>query len=74
MDHKEMLKKEVMKFLCQQTNYNSFESLTVMCDGPAYFILYGGDLQSGVAGFGKTPNEACEDFKVNWYRYKEPVQ
>jgi hypothetical protein len=29
--------------------------MSVICDGPAYFVLYGSDLQSGVAGFGKTP-------------------
>jgi hypothetical protein len=54
MDKKEMLKADVQEFLNQQTNYDSSQCLSVMCDGPAYFILYGDDLQSGVAGFGKT--------------------
>jgi hypothetical protein len=71
MDHKQMLKNEVMEFLGQQTNYDSSETVTVICDGAAYFILYGGDLHSGVAGFGKTPDDAYEDFKINWYRNKE---
>jgi hypothetical protein len=42
-----------------------------MCDnGNVYVILYGEDLQSGVAGFGKTPEKAFEDFKCNWDKYK----
>jgi len=74
MDKKEILKADVQEFLNQQTNYDASQHVTVICDGPAYFILYGDDLQSGVAAFGKTPDQAYEDFKVNWYRYQEPVQ
>jgi len=69
-----MLKKDVEELLRQQTNYDPFEFLTVICDGPTYFILYGDSLQSGIAGFGKIPDQAYQDFKVNWYRYAEPVE
>lgn len=35
-------------------------------DGNMWCALYGDDLQNGVAGFGKTPYEACADFDKNW--------
>jgi hypothetical protein len=73
MDHKQMLKIEVIEFLGHQADYDPSESLTVLCYGPAYFIVYGDDLRSDVAGFGKTPDEAFADFKVNWNRDKEPA-
>lgn len=38
----------------------------VFPDGNAWCALYGDDLQCGVAGFGKTPAEACADFDTNW--------
>lgn len=38
----------------------------VFPDGNAWCALYGEDLQSGVAGFGRTPAEAAADFDKNW--------
>jgi hypothetical protein len=35
-------------------------------DGNMWCALYGVNLQEGVAGFGKTPAEACADFDKNW--------
>lgn len=35
-------------------------------DGNMWCALYGEDLQMGVAGFGKTPADACIDFDKNW--------
>jgi hypothetical protein len=35
-------------------------------DGDHWCALYGVDLQEGVAGFGKTPEGACENFDYNW--------
>lgn len=35
-------------------------------DGNMWCALYGADLQMGVAGFGKSPAEACEAFDVAW--------
>jgi len=39
-------------------------------DGNQWCALYGDNLQSGVAGFGDTPEKAMEDFDKNW---KTPV-
>lgn len=39
-------------------------------DGNTWCALYGEDLQSGVAGFGETPEAACADFDKNWSSQK----
>lgn len=36
-------------------------------DGNMWCALYGENLQEGVAGFGRTPAEATDDFNKNWY-------
>lgn len=35
-------------------------------DGNQWFALYGKDLQSGMAGFGDSPEQAMVDFDKNW--------
>ena len=35
-------------------------------DGDQWCALYGDDLQSGVAGFGDTPDQAMRDFDAAW--------
>lgn len=35
-------------------------------DGDEWCALYGEDLQNGVVGFGKSPEEAYADFDKNW--------
>ena len=35
-------------------------------DGNQYCALFGEDLQSGVAGFGDSPEAAMSDFDKNW--------
>lgn len=35
-------------------------------DGDQWCALYGDDLQNGVAGFGKSPDDAMLDFDCNW--------
>lgn len=39
---------------------------SLQIDGDYWCALYGKDLQSGIAGFGKTPAEAMTDFDKNW--------
>ena len=39
-------------------------------DGDIWCALYGDDLQSGVAGFGKSPSEAMYDFDKKWTEKK----
>lgn len=43
-------------------------------DGDQWCALFGDDLQSGVAGFGKSPADAMWDFDKQWYtKLGEPV-
>lgn len=35
-------------------------------DGDMWCALYGDNLQDGVAGFGKSPSKAFEDFDKSW--------
>jgi len=35
-------------------------------DGNMWCALYGDDLQCGVAGFGKSPDEAMRNFDIEW--------
>jgi hypothetical protein len=38
----------------------------IFIDGNMWCVLYGENLQDGVAGFGKSPELACQDFDKNW--------
>lgn len=38
----------------------------VFKDGDMFCALYGANLMEGVAGFGKTPREACAEFDRVW--------
>ncbi len=40
-------------------------------DGNQWCVLYGDDLQVGVAGFGASPHEAVMDFNSQWYKAVE---
>lgn len=41
-------------------------------DGNCWCALYGRDLQSGVAGFGDSPEKAMHDFDANWKKSLKP--
>lgn len=41
-------------------------------DGNMYCALYGDDLMSGCAGFGRTADAAMEDFDKNWRSQEAP--
>lgn len=45
----------------------------MMADGTAWCALYGEDLQSGVCGFGDTPDEAMRAFDLAWWKGKTPA-
>ena len=38
-------------------------------DGNQFCVLYGTDLQSGIAGFGDTPDKAMRDFDKSWVNF-----
>lgn len=43
-------------------------------DGGMWCVLWGKDLQVGIAGFGKTPYEAIKDFDVSMMNLRPPVE
>lgn len=45
---------------------------TLSADGDMWCALYGEDLMSGVAGFGKTPAEAMTAFDQAFWTYRTP--
>jgi hypothetical protein len=45
---------------------------TLSADGTKWCALYGEDLQSGVAGFGDTPDKAMQDFDRAWWNEATP--
>lgn len=42
-------------------------NLRIGIDGDHWCVLYGENLQDGVAGFGKSPHEAFVDFDKNFF-------
>jgi hypothetical protein len=42
----------------------------VFPDGDMWCALYGEDLVRGVAGFGETPELACQDFDKHWAAWR----
>jgi len=50
----------------QQYKLLSMLNPKVGIDGNAFYVLYGENLQDGIAGFGDTPHKAVEDFNINW--------
>jgi len=40
----------------------------IFVDGNQWCVLYGEDLQSGVAGFGESPEKAMDEFDKEWKR------
>lgn len=45
----------------------------LMADGDMWCALYGDDLVSGIAGFGKTPAEAMHEFDKAWNSAPTPA-
>ena len=50
--------------------FNLFAMLkpSIQRDGNQWCVLYGEDLQVGIAGFGDTPQLAILDFNAQWYK------
>ena len=45
---------------------------TISQDGNKWCVLYGENLQDGVAGFGDSPDLASRDFDRAWYATVQP--
>ena len=59
-----------METLCLKTDMVLVESLhpTITKDGNQWCVLYGDNLQEGIAGFGETIHKAIIDFNGAFYR------
>lgn len=44
------------------------EHCRISIDGNQWCVLYGENLQDGVAGFGDSPDSASRNFDTNWYK------
>ena len=54
----------------EQEMMNLFATLkpSIQIDGNQWCVLYGDDLQVGIAGFGDSPHLAIMDFNSQWYK------
>ena len=54
----------------EQQEFNLFAMLkpSIQKDGNQWCVLYGENLQVGLAGFGKSPHLAIMDFNNQWYK------
>jgi len=54
----------------EQQEFNLFATLkpSIQRDGNQWCVLYGEDLQSGIAGYGVSPHLAIMDFNLAWYK------
>jgi len=44
----------------------------IFIDGDMWCVLYCDNIQDGVAGFGKSPEKAMNDFDINWKKELTP--
>lgn len=53
----------------EKQEFNLFAMLrpTIKRDGNQWCVLYGENLQEGIAGFGNSPHLAIMDFNAQWY-------
>lgn len=54
----------------EQSDFNLISMLNpeIKRDGNQWCVLYGADLQVGIAGFGDSPHLAILDFNAQWYK------
>lgn len=66
--HEVLAQEERMYALVQESEYKLFAMLQpkIYKDGNQWCVLYGEDLQSGIAGFGDTPYKAILDWNKQW--------
>lgn len=60
----------------EQQEFNLFAMLkpSIQRDGNQWCVLYGADLQVGIAGFGDSPHMAIMDFNAQWYNKIDKVK
>lgn len=59
-----------MNIIVEQTDYNLVALLKpqIIQDGDQWCVLFGENLQVGIAGFGKTPFEAIVEFNMAFHK------
>ena len=73
VDHWSMMAKEcVSNAAHEQMRPSVLFKPKLSIDGDQWCALYGDDLQDGVAGFGKSPQDAMWDFDAQWGKALEP--
>ena len=67
--HEELRHQSDMMLHVEREEYNLFSMLkpTLSRDGNQWCVLFGEDLQSGIAGFGDTPHKAILAWNKAWY-------
>ena len=66
----EMIQEEFLNVAYEMQRPSVLYRPSLCIDGDQWCVLYGKDLQSGVAGFGESPAKAMEDFDKVWYDFK----
>jgi hypothetical protein len=69
----EQLKNKVRTFVQHQAGYELYknENLTVWCDDTQTIaVVFGPDVQVGIAGFGSDVDAAYKDFERSWNELK----
>lgn len=74
-NHSDYQHEAIMNRLVELQEYNLFSLLKpkIFIDGNHWCVLYGDDLQAGLAGFGETPYLAILDFNKSFYRTLKPT-
>ena len=74
LTHEDYITSELNYQTAQEVNeFNLFSMLkpSIQIDGDQWCVLYGDDLQVGIAGFGSSPHLAIMDFNGAWYKQLE---
>ena len=66
----EAVKQDFLNVAYEQARPSAIFRPKLAIDGNQWCALYGDDLQSGIAGFGDTPDKAMSDFDTNWCNFK----
>lgn len=67
--HEDMEHHERIYFLNERSEYSKFSLLKpkLYKEGNQWCVLYGDDIQSGIAGFGNSPHLAIMDWNKQWH-------
>lgn len=67
-DYQELIDQSNHNSAIEREEYNLFALLKprIFIDGDVWCVLYGDNLQDGVAGFGETPYLAVIDWSKSW--------